>query len=338
VANKVINGAQMTIVWHVDDLKISHKSEKILDQEIKWLESVYGALTGTKGNHHTYLGIDMHFNKGKLQISMLGYLQEIIDEFPFEITSKTVSTPAAPYLFDKDKNAKLLNPAYIKIFHHVVAKVLWAAIRVRPDLLTAISYLTCQVKSPDENDLKKLSRLVAYIGDTIMLPLTIGMNNSKELNWWVDASFATRHEFKSQTGATLSLGIGSIYSMSKKQKLNTTSSTEAEIVGVHDAMSQIIWFRHFIMAQEVKISRNILFQDNRSAILLHKNGTSSSSKNTRHINIRYFFIKDRIKSGELEVQFCPSNEMIADFFTKPLQGKQFIALRKKIIGENLEKG
>jgi hypothetical protein len=126
--------------------------------------------------------------------------------------------------------------------------------------------------------------------------------------------------------------------MSKKQKLNTTSSTEAEIVGVHDAMSQIIWFRHFIMAQEVKISRNILFQDNRSAILLHKNGTSSSSKNTRHINIRYFFIKDRIKSGELEVQFCPSNEMIADFFTKPLQGKQFIALRKKIIGENLEKG
>ena len=152
------------------------------------------------------------------------------------------------------------------------------------------------------------------------------------------ASFGTRFEMRSQTGATLSLGIGLIYSMSRKQKLNTTSSTEAEIVGVHDAMSQIIWFRHFIIAQEVKIYRNILFQDNRSAILLHRNGTNSCSRNTRHINIRYFFLKDRIKSGEIEVVFCPSEEMIADFFTKPIQGRRFMDLRKIIMGEHDEQG
>jgi hypothetical protein len=164
------------------------------------------------------------------------------------------------------------------------------------------------------------------------------MNNSEEMRWWVDASFGTRYELRSQTGATLSLGIGSINSMARKQKLNTTSSTEAEIVGVHNAMSQVTWFRYFVLAQGVKMSRNILFQDNKSAILLHQNGTASSSRNTRHINIRYFFIKDRIKAGEIDIIHCPSEEMIADFFTKPIQGKRFNELRSVIMGENIKKG
>jgi hypothetical protein len=198
--------------------------------------------------------------------------------------------------------------------------------------------LTCQVKAPDEDDMKKLVRMIAYIRDTVNLSLTLGMGNANEPRWWVDASFCTLFEMRSQTGATLLFGTGSIYSMSRKQKLNTTSSTEAEIVGVHDAMLQIIWFRHFIIAQNVKIFCNILFQDNRSAILLHRNGTNSSSQNTRHINICYFFLKDKIKSGEVEVVLCPLEEMIADFFMKPIQGKRFMDLRKIIMGEHDEQG
>jgi hypothetical protein len=145
--------------------------------------------------------------------------------------------------------------------------------------------------------MKKLVRMISYISDTINLPLTLGMHGSKKIKWWVGASFATRHQMRSQTGETLSFGRESLYSMDRKQKLNTTSSTEAEIVGVPDAMSQIIWFRYFLLAQEVKVSNNILFQDNQSAIILHRNGMVSSSRNTRHMNVRYFFIKDRIKAG-----------------------------------------
>jgi hypothetical protein len=103
----------------------------------------------------------------------------------------------------------------------------------------------------------------------------------------VDASFATRHQMRSQTGATLSFGRGSLYGMACMQKLNTTSSTKPEIVGVNDAMSQIIWFKYFLLAQKVKVSNNILFQDDQSAIILHRNGMVS-----RHMNVRYFFVKD----------------------------------------------
>jgi hypothetical protein len=337
VANKIIDHSQMTIVWHVDDLKLSHINETKLDNEVKWLESLYGPLIGAKSSFHTYLAIDMCFENRKMKLSMMGYLQEIVEEFPYEIAGR-VSTPAAPHLFEKDEDGTLLNSTDSKIFHQVVAKVLWAATKLRPDLLTTLSYLTCQVKAPDQDDMKKLIRMITYIRDTINLPLTIGMSGSNEVKWWADASFATRHQLRSQTGATLSMGLGSIYSMARKQKLNTTSSTEAEIVGVHNAMSQIIWVRYFPMAQVIKVSRNILFQDNKSALLLHKNGTASSSRNTRHKNIRYFFVKDRIKAGKIEVVFCPSSEMIADFFTKPFQGRRFIEIRNIIMGIQKEQG
>jgi hypothetical protein len=180
-------------VWHVDNLKLSHVSETVLDEEITWLETIYGSLVGSKGNSHTYLGMDVHFNNNKLQISMTGYLHKIVDEFPFEIMGKTASTPAAPHLFAKDKNAIPLDANKTKIFHQTVAKILWAAI-------TTLSFLTCQVKAPDEDDMKKLVRMIAYIRDTINLPLTLGMGNANEPQWWVDASFGTRFEMRSQTG------------------------------------------------------------------------------------------------------------------------------------------
>ena len=74
-----------------------------------------------------------------------------------------------------------------------------------------------------------------------------------------------------------------------------------------------------------------MYQDNQSAMLLEKNGKASSGRRTRHINIRYFFVTDQIKKGELGVEYCPTEEMLADFFTKPLQGSTFKKLRQRIM-------
>jgi hypothetical protein len=122
----------------------------------------------------------------------------------------------------------------------------------------------------------------------------------------------------------MSLGKGSPISLSRKQKLNTKSSTEAEVVGVDDAMPLVIWMRNFMEGQGYTVNDNIVYQDNKSAMLLEKNGRASSSHRTRHINIRYFFVSDRVKNGELSIEYCPTDEMrIGDFFTKPLQGAKF---------------
>ena len=98
------------------------------------------------------------------------------------------------------------------------------------------------------------------------------------------------------------MGRGFPISASSKQKLNTRSSTETEIVAVDDLMPAIPWTRLFLEAQGYDITENIIYQGNKAAILLEKNGKASSGKRTKHINMRYFFVTDRIVKRDVSVQ------------------------------------
>jgi hypothetical protein len=80
-------------------------------------------------------------------------------------------------------------------------------------------------------------------------------------------------------------------------------------------------------AQGYNVQDNILFQDNKSSILLENKGKASSSKRTKHINIRYLFITDRVSKAEVSVVWCPTGDMIGDYVTKPLQGALFWKFR-----------
>jgi hypothetical protein len=162
-----------------------------------------------------------------------------------------------------------------------------------------------------------------YLRDTVHLDLTLEADKMQIIKWWVDGSFAVHPDMKSHTGATMSLGKGSVYATSVRQKLNTKSSTEAELVAVDDAMPQVMWTRYFLEAQGYEVNKSTIYQDNQSDMLLENNGRKSSTKRTRHINIRYYFVTDRIKAGEVNVEYCPTDDMKCDPFTKPLQGKQF---------------
>jgi len=105
------------------------------------------------------------------------------------------------------------------------------------------------VKSPDIDDNKKLGRVMRYLRDTIFLPLVLGWYETGNIYWSVDASFAVHSDMRSHTGAVMSLGKGALIAMSTKQKLNTTSSTEAELVGVSDSMPFNMWGTYFFKAQ-----------------------------------------------------------------------------------------
>ena len=97
-------------------------------------------------------------------------------------------------------------------------------------------------------------------------------------------------------------------------------------------MPIILWTRYFLLAQGYGIIENLLLQDNKTVILLEHNGKASSSKRTRHINIRYFFVCDQVNMKEISVHWCPTKDMVADFWTKPLQGSHFRKLRDYIMG------
>ena len=330
VCNKLIDGAQMTITWHVDDLKISHASDDVISSVIKWLESIYGTLDASRGPRHSYLGMDLDYaTPGKVKVSMEQFTRKILDEFPKPLP-KTAESPAAETLFNvRDKDDPRRRPLpeeRAQQFHRTVAQLLFLVVRPRRDCRTAVAFLTTRVSDPDEDDWMKLRRVLRYLKRNPSLALTLEADNLGLIHWHVDASFAVHADMKSHTGGTMSLGKGSVIDTSHKQKLNTRSSTEAELVGADDIVTRMQWAQLFIDAQGYTYN-TVLHQDNESAIRLELNGKRSSSKRTRHLNIRYFYITDQLDQGWLTVRHCPTEDMIGDFFTKPLQGQLFRRLR-----------
>jgi hypothetical protein len=162
------------------------------------------------------------------------------------------------------------------------------------------------------------------------------VDNMTTIRWWVDASYGTHSDCKGHTGMMMSLGKGAPMSMSRGQKLNTKSSTESELVGIDDALPQILWGKYFIEAQGYTVEHNILLQDNKSTILLATNGKFSSSKKTKHIKNRFFLIKDKIAQGDIEIQYEPTGRMWSDVLTKPKQGIAFREFRGQLMNVSEE--
>ena len=162
--------------------------------------------------------------------------------------------------------------------------------------------------------------------------MILGADGSGVLSWYVDASFAVYPDMRGHTGGMLTMGRGFPLAKPTKQKLNMRSSRESEIVAVDDLIPQILWARLFMKEQGIEVRDNILYQDNRSAMLLEQNGRASSSKRTKHINIRYYYVADRVAKGDLQVVWCPTDQMIANFLTKPLQGKAFVDFSNMLMG------
>ena len=159
------------------------------------------------------------------------------------------------------------------------------------------------------------------------MKLNLTADGSDTMQWWVDASYAAHWDCKGHTGMMMSLGKGAAMSFSRKQKLNARSSTVAELFGIDDALPSIIWGLYFMMAQGYEIKHNILYQDNKSTILLAKNGRMSASSRLKHIHTRFYLVKDHQERGEIEVKYEPTGKMWSDILTKPKQGKVFREFR-----------
>ena len=141
------------------------------------------------------------------------------------------------------------------------------------------------------------------------MKLTLTIDDLSMIRWWVDASDRTHMDCNDHTGLMMSLGGGAVVSSSMKHKINTKSSMELELVIIDNAIPVIIWCLYFIEVHRCLVEQNIVFQDNQSTMRLAVNESMSSSKLTKHIKARYYFIKDKIEEGEVEVQYCPTKDI-----------------------------
>ena len=337
VANKMVEGKQLTVSWHVDDLKASHMSTKVLDEFLQWIKDTYGAIgevKTTRGKLHDYLGMKLDYSvPGQVSIDMVDYVEYMVNEFPQQDLQggKPINSPWNDHLFRVLESSPSLSKEAAEQFHTTTAQGLFLCKRARPDICPAIAYFTTRVRNPNQDDWNKLVRMMKFLKQTSKDRLTLRADGSGSLKWYVDASFAVHPDYRSHTGAVMTMGDGAVASICKKQSMNTRSSTEAELVGADDSMGPILWTKQFLEAQGYPVKENILFQDNKSSILLESNGRKSAGKRSRHLNIRYFFVTDQKAKGNIDIQYCPTDQMKGDYMTKPLHGKKFIQFRQDIM-------
>ena len=160
VINKVINGDQCTIGWHVNDLKISHVDEVITESIVEVIGNKYGKeapLVVHHGPIHEYLGMTIDYTKqGKVCFNMPNYIDQLIDEIREALATGVATSPAANHLFNTNDDAPKLSTSDAILFHHLVAKFLYLAKWVWADILLTVSFLCMQVQQPDEDDFRKL--------------------------------------------------------------------------------------------------------------------------------------------------------------------------------------
>jgi hypothetical protein len=236
VANKIIEGKQMTICFHMDDCKLIHCKKMVMDTMIEYLRQDYenifedgtGAMTVSRGKIHKYLGMTLDYTvRGQVKITMFDYVDDILTDFdktePKGGGTETIVAPDS--LFKVDESCAKLAQNKAVEFHNLLAKTLYATKRERPDTCTVIAFFTKRVREPNKDDWTKLVQLMRYIRDTRTISLILSANGSGILKWWVDASFAVHPNMRGHSGGGLYLGHGFSIVSSTKQKLNTISST-----------------------------------------------------------------------------------------------------------------
>ena len=327
------NGAnQVTVIVYVDDLMIMSKDRGKVESIVSALESRFKSITVKRGFEHSYLGMQFDFgDAGRVKISMPGYTNDVIEYSEVKGTSRT---PAGENLFDTDPASPLLDVDSANRFHTLVAKLMYLAKRVRPDLLCSVMYLATKVKSPTVQELKKLSRVIKYLNYTRELGIVLIAGTGEiGVTAFIDASYGVHSDAKSHSGVYITLGSGPIFAKSSKQKIVSKSSHEAELVATSDGGSQVIWTRSFLISQGYDVGPATIMQDNMATISSLTKGSTGSEK-SRHINIRYYWIQDRISSGELDISYVSTNSMVADILTKPLQGDKFEEMRNLLLNWN----
>ena len=332
--NKVVDGVQVTVAFHVDDLLITSVRGEMVDKLEVLLKSKFQAITINKSDKHSYLAMNMLVDTEGIHLDMIAYIEKCLEG---KKIGRSTFSPATDDLFEVPEDGLLLSEMEKKMFHSDVAKLLYLAKRTRGQILTAVSHLSGRVNVATVDDQVKLDRVFAYLSTTKDEVLHLKSGGSVNPEVYIDASFGVHSDGTSRTGMVIMLAGAAIACWSSKQKLVTKSSTEAEVVALSDGLTNALWMREMVLAQGYKLAPTRIYEDNEGVLKIMKSGRSPKHR-TRHLNIRHFFARDRVQTGDIELVYKPTGEMIADIMTKPVTGRLFNRLGSELTGNGENQG
>lgn len=300
---------------HVDDGLMIYYDALKARKIIKSLEEEFKITANFEPN--SFLGIEIVKTNEMLTISQNNYARQILEKFNMQ-HSKPMSTPAVKHKRSEDLCHETVNFPY----RHAVGNLMYLACKTRPDLTFSVNMVSRFMEKPTNFDVVSLKRIFRYLnGETeASIKYKSGLNN--DLVAFCDADYADdENDRKSTGGYVIMFKGGPIAWGTCKQKVTVTSTTEAEFVSACTCVKTLIFLKSFIENVTGEKVKAKVFEDNQGAIDLIKNGIFN--KRSKHIEVRYHYICEMYKKGRIEIEYVPTDEQLADIFTKPLTAVKF---------------
>lgn len=310
------------IAIHVDDGLVIGKNRERINELLKKLKTEFEVTL--QEEPRSYLGMELKRTQDGIYLFQEKYVQKIVSKYGMK-DSKKMDTPIAIQgnCNDTIKNWKFQ-------YNEVVGSLLFLTCKTRPDIAFAVNYESRALNNPMSQDFDNVKRTLRYLngdpGSGILFP----SNGNYTVQAYSDSDYAgcvkTR---KSTTGYVILFGGAPISWCSRKQKIVALSTTEAEYIAAAQCVKEMKFLKTVIQEltnSNIEITLNV---DNQSAIKMIKSG--QLSRNSKHIEVRYHFIADEMKQGWFDLKYCPTDDQLADIFTKPLLNVKFASLKKMLM-------
>jgi hypothetical protein len=321
-----INKAGVIIVTYVDDMLITGPNPKDIAAVKKALQNEFEM--DDMGPATYFVGVRIVRNRANRTITLIqdAYIHKILKKYGFE-NCKSVPTPMATGAMNlMVTNLEQATKQEVEQYQSIMGSATYLATQTRADISFTCSVLSRFLVNPSKHHMDAAKWLLRYIHGTIYLSVVYGGTavdadvEKGALHGYSDSDFAGDVESRKSTSGYVFLFAGGIISVqSKRQSITALSTTEAEYYGLHKAVMEATWLRYIFKelgwtSKDVK--RVKIFGDNQASLQLTEN--PELHQRTKHIAVKYHYIREARSKGIVRFWYCPTKDMTADGLTKPL--------------------
>jgi hypothetical protein len=319
------NGDKIIVIVYVDDALFASSNKKLaLEEKAKFMKMWE---CRDLGEAKEFLGMKIRREGQAIYLSQTLYLKQVLQRFRMQ-NCKFAKTPL-PTGWRATKNSEQATPEFRLQYQAIIGSLLYLMIGTRPDIAFAVTRLAQFAANPSKEHMDKALYVCKYLAGTADYELVYDGASNKGLLAYCDSDYAGCTDTRrSITGFIVKLTNGIVSWQSHAQKTVALSSTEAEYMSLSDCSRQIVWIQSLLGEIGFMQVRTPIYGDNQGSMFIGSNPVQD--RRTKHIDIRYHFIREKIVDGKVEVFFIQGDKNIADMFTKNLGNIKFREFRSQL--------